>query len=733
MASVLDNDYAAGGDGAANRRILILYGSETGNSQDLAGDIERLAERLHFKTQVQEMNDIELNALLQYPLIIFVISTTGQGEVPKNARKFWKSLLRKRLPPNCLQQVNFTTFGLGDSSYSKYNWAVRKLHKRLEQLGATEFFPRGEADERHQDGIDGTFLSWSLSLRSHLLKEYPLPDGLSPIPVDVQLPPKFILEPAPTMDTSDEPMPDFDRHQVEDSNGADSAAPFVKSPNVYQHHKLHMQVLDSKAALFSHINTPDPERLEHDLRTERMSVNSDTYPARLSEQTARLIQGGIDILDRPNVLRDHPTKYLLEDQSSSKDDALPPSDLLPIPGGWPAHVRENYRVTPTSHWQDVRRLIIEVPTQPSPTRRGERDLFSYVPGDTVVLYPKNFPADVQALIELMDWTEVADVPFEHRARQQDSLYSRPKNCYPLDHSTLRQLLIHNYDITAIPKRVFFQDIAFYTNDPMHQERLREFANPGLSDEFYDYTSRPRRSILEVLQDFPSVKIPYQHLPSIFPVMRGREYSIASGGLLLKSEENPDCTRVELLVALVKYKTVLRKTRQGLCSRYLESLRPGTQIMITHREYDTLEASWVRRPLLAIAPGTGVAPIRAHLWDRLEELETGDAVLFFGGRNRDADFYFQNEWENLRVKVITAFSRDQEEKIYVQDRIREQWQLVCELIQKRCVICICGSSGKMPEAVKLAIHDAMVMGKMAPDRETAKKLLAINNPLWEEVW
>ncbi|KAI8958688.1 riboflavin synthase domain-like protein [Daldinia sp. FL1419] len=736
MASELDNDYTGSGDGAAkleSRRILILYGSETGNSQDLAGDIERLSERIHFKTQVREMNDVELNTLLQYPLIIFVISTTGQGEVPKNARKFWKSLLRKRLPPNCLQLVNFTTFGLGDSSYSKYNFAARKLHKRLEQLGATEFFPRGEADERHQDGIDGTFLPWSISLRSHLLKEYPLPGGLSPIPPDVQLPPKFTLKLAPVMDCLDEPMPDRDGGQVGNSNGVDLASPIVKPLNGGHGNIYNKRILDEKAALFSHLDTPNSEQLEQALRAERMSIHSNSYPARLSEQTARQIKGGIDILDRPNVLRDYPSKYLLEDSSSSKE-ALPPPDLLPIPRGWPAHVRSNYRVTPPSHWQDVRHLALEVPTQLDSNRRGDRETLSYVPGDTIVIYPKNFPADVQSLIDLMDWNDVADLQFEHCAMQEDALWSSPKNCYPLRRSTLRELLIHNYDITAIPKRVFFEDIAFYTSDPMHQERLREFANPGLSDEFYDYTSRPRRSILEVLQDFPSVKIPYQHLPSIFPVIRGREYSVASGGPLLKTEEHPDFTRVELLVALVKYKTVLRKTRQGLCSRYLESLRPGTNIMITHKEYDTLEASWVRRPILAIAPGTGIAPIRAHLWDRLDESQNaGEAVVFFGGRNRDADFYFEEEWEDLRAKVITAFSRDQKEKIYVQNRIREHWQLVCEFIRKGCVVCICGSSGKMPEAVKLAILEAMVMGKMAPDLDSAQRLLAENNPLWEEVW
>lgn len=661
---------------------------------------------------------------MRYPLIIFVISTTGQGELPQNARKFWKSLLRRRLPPNCLQPVNFTTFGLGDSSYTKYNWATRKLHKRLEQLGATEFYPRGEADERHEDGIDGTFLSWSLSLRSHLLKDYPLPKRLSPIPPDIPLPPKFTLELAVSMDSADEPMPDRD--------GPQDVILDVSAESDGNTERLG-QNFDSTAALFSHSDTPNSELLEKALRAERLSIHSNSYAARISENTANQIPGGINILDRPNMLKDYPSKYSLDD-SSSTYKVLPPSDLLPIPKARTAILLENNRVTPSTHWQDVRHLTFEVPVRINPAKPKEPDVFNYIPGDAIVLYPKNFPQDVQALIDLMGWQEVADMHFEHRASQEDSLYSRPRNCFPLPRSTLRQLLIHNYDITAIPKRIFFSDIASYSTDPMHQERLRDFAHPGRSDEFYDYTSRPRRSILEVLQDFPSVKIPYQHVPSVFPVMRGREYSAASGGKLLNSGEGVQATRVELLVALVKYKTVLRKTRQGLCSRYLESLTPGTAINITHKKSaEPLDPAISQRPLLAIAPGTGVAPIRAHLWDRRDYLEAREAVLFFGGRNRGADFYFQDEWGKLGVSVITAFSRDQKEKIYVQDRIRENAGLVCEFITKGALVCICGSSGKMPEAVRTAIYDAMVMGKLVPNHETAKEFLRRQNPVWEEVW
>ncbi|KAI5868432.1 riboflavin synthase domain-like protein [Durotheca rogersii] len=719
-----------------DRRMLILYGSETGNSQDLAEDLGRLAERLHFQVLVGEMNDVELTTLLQYPLTIFVISTTGQGELPKNTLRFWKSLLRKRLPPDCLQSLNFTTFGLGDSSYSKYNWAAKKLHKRLSQLGATEFFPRGEADERHEDGIDGTFLPWSLSLHSHLLQEYPLPQGLSPIPSDVQLSPKFTIELAPTMDSPDKPMSDRDKPQDEVAGIADpTSSTSLPGTDVtsQSHQQIHQeQVLDRTAALFSHVDTPHPRGMELALRSERMSPYSDTYAARLSEHTASLIQGGIDTLDRPNVLRDDPEKYSLEVSASAKEVA-PPPDLLPIPDAWLAVVHDNHRVTPNTHWQDVRLITLGVQPRASIGPTEKKDYFAYLPGDTVVLYPKNFPADVQALIDLMGWQDVADIPLEHHGKQNQGLYSRPRNCFPLSNSTLRQLLLNNYDINAIPKRIFFHDIAFYTVDSMHRERLREFANPGHSDEFYDYTSRPRRSILEVLHDFPSVKIPYQHVPSIFPTIRGREYSIASGGKLIKSRENVECARVELLVALVKYKTVLRKTRQGLCSRYVESLSPGTNIMISHRQRDSLNPGLHHKPLLAIAPGTGIAPVRAYLWDRLQESPAGPVAVFFGGRNRKADFYFENEWAELQAKVFTAFSRDQKEKIYVQDRIREQAPLVCQYIERGAIICICGSSGKMPEAVRLALYDAMVAGQLVPDREAAKAWLSTKNLIWEEVW
>ena len=118
------------------RSALILYGSETGNAYDIAEELGSITERLHFQTQVSKLDAVEpvgrtwvvskdhqsngrQLSLSEYSIVIVAISTIGQGNLPVNARQFWKSLLRRKLPPDYLKDVQFTTFGLGDSSYPK--------------------------------------------------------------------------------------------------------------------------------------------------------------------------------------------------------------------------------------------------------------------------------------------------------------------------------------------------------------------------------------------------------------------------------------------------------------------------------------------------------------------------------------------------------------------------------------------------------------------------------------
>ena len=84
--------------------------------------------------------------------VVFVVSTTGNGEFPVSARPFWRFLLRSSLPDDILSDLTFTVFGLGDSTYARFCWAARMLSKRLKQLGAHLWFEDGEADDQHYLG-----------------------------------------------------------------------------------------------------------------------------------------------------------------------------------------------------------------------------------------------------------------------------------------------------------------------------------------------------------------------------------------------------------------------------------------------------------------------------------------------------------------------------------------------------------------------------------------------------
>ncbi|KAF2787753.1 NADPH dependent diflavin oxidoreductase-like protein 1 [Melanomma pulvis-pyrius CBS 109.77] len=613
---------------AQGRRALVLYGSETGNAQDVAEELGRIAERLRFDAEVTELNAINLRQLLQHSVVLIAISTTGQGDLPANCQTFWKALRSARLRPGCLHQVRFASFGLGDTSYPKFNWAHRKLYNRLIQLGAQPICDRGESDEQHPEGIDGSFLPWTTNLRHRLLEEYPLPAGLEPIPDNVLLVPKWLL------------------------GFADASGP---SPH----------------SAVEHVST------------------SPALKGTVSE--------------------------------------LPPTDLLDVPGGMPAKVISNNRLTSPSHWQDVRHLTLNV-----------SEYHPYVPGDVLTLYPKNFPVDVNEFLKIMHWDSIADALLKFIPSSPGISSTSPLPIPNISSSTpitLRTLLTNHLDLMSIPRRSFFAQLAHFTNDEFHRERLLEFTNPEYIDELYDYTSRPRRSILEVLQEFESVKIPWQRICSIIPAIRGRQFSIASAQLPSAAVENQ--TQIELLIAIVKYRTVIKRIRQGICTRYVAALEPGQEISVMlQRGGLGVTKAEIQKPVVMIGPGTGVAPMRTLIYQRKywrEEMQniSGDLprdMLFFGCRNADADYLFKDDWEKMKLEgvpldVFPAFSRDQRQKVYVQDLVREHSVRVYDaLITKGGIVYICGSSGKMPQAVREALIESF-QGHGSLSREEAEAYLA----------
>jgi sulfite reductase alpha subunit-like flavoprotein len=163
-----------------SRRIIILYGSQTGTAQELAETLTRQANLHYFMPQLCAMDDYPISSLPTESLVIFIASTTGQGEQPDNMKKFWKFLLQRQLNnSNALSNIKFATFGLGDSSYPMFNAVIRKLEVRLLQLGGQEIVERGLGDDQAQLGYAAEFDSWAQKLWNTLLEIYPLLPGLA--------------------------------------------------------------------------------------------------------------------------------------------------------------------------------------------------------------------------------------------------------------------------------------------------------------------------------------------------------------------------------------------------------------------------------------------------------------------------------------------------------------------------------------------------------------------------
>lgn len=147
-----------------DKKLVIVYGSQTGNAQDLAERIWRQAK--HFNLQgvtLSSANNVDLNRLLdEKTLLVCVCSTTGQGDVPDNMMTFWRALMRKQLnSPTFLSSLLFSVIGLGDSSYDKYNFVAKKIYRRLLQLGATSVVDLCLCDEQNSHGVEGTYSTWS--------------------------------------------------------------------------------------------------------------------------------------------------------------------------------------------------------------------------------------------------------------------------------------------------------------------------------------------------------------------------------------------------------------------------------------------------------------------------------------------------------------------------------------------------------------------------------------------
>lgn len=446
------------------------------------------------------------------------------------------------------------------------------------------------------------------------------------------------------------------------------------------------------------------------------------------------------------------------------DDLSFDEDTVPMENAIKLVVKQNDRITaedtPQLAMKDIRHFVLE----------KEGEMLQYGPLDVLSITPKNPIADVMALMKSQGWYEYRNRRVEFVATETSmsgSSMEKPlQGLVAPEGLTIFKLFSHYLDFKSIPRRSFFGKIAQLANNPDERTRLVELQND--LDDFYDYATRPARSMTEVLAEFPSVRIPWYQIADIFPLMRSRDFSIASGGQL-KTDATGQKTMFELAVDIVSVATSRIAIngqpiwKDGLCTSYLASRLPGARIdAVLKRTKVKIRPDDVKESFVMVSCGTGIAPIRSLLYEYEELARTipGGADVQFhashpgviispmnymiqGHRNEAHDYLFGDEWAkeikpSLPLRTYAAFSRPGRGKTpqYVQHLIADMpaSALWYPLVAKGGIFYICGKAGSFAEEVEREVLNNFIKSGMEEGEAREWIRLMKKNGKWRmEVW
>ena len=303
---------------------------------------------------------------------------------------------------------------------------------------------------------------------------------------------------------------------------------------------------------------------------------------------------------------------------------------------------------------------------------------SYEPGDALAVIPRNADDVVAALLQAAKLA--GDESIETKASGKKAL---------------AEALREDLDITGLSRSVLTK-----LNEASPHPQLTALLEESAKEQLKNYNYG--REIVDAISDFAPNGLPAQTLASLLRKLPPRLYSIASSPLA-----HPD--EVHLTVAAVRYNSHGRD-RKGVASCFLADNAPtGQSVKVyTHANKNFRLPENGDTPIIMVGPGTGIAPFRAFVEHRAELGQSGKSWLFFGDQHYLYDFLYQLEWqEHLKNGTLSrldvAFSRDQPEKIYVQQRIAEKGRDLYDWLQNGAHFYVCGDASRMASDV----HDALV--------------------------
>lgn len=307
---------------------------------------------------------------------------------------------------------------------------------------------------------------------------------------------------------------------------------------------------------------------------------------------------------------------------------------------------------------------------------------SYRVGDSIGVLPTNDPELVQRTLEMLHATGEEQIVDKTGAKH-----------------LLKDFFSTKANITEMSRKLV-AEVAARQREPQKQERLKFLLEEGNRDAFKEYQAG--HELWDIFHENEEVQFPIQELCDLLMPLLPRFYSIASS---MKAVGE----RIDLTVAHFQY---LSKgfLRHGVCTHYLCHTAPEGTPSVPIYVQPSREFSMPEDPnahLIMIGPGTGVAPYRGFMQERMVMDASGKNWLFFGEWTRAHDYFYENYWTELEAKgnlrVDLAFSRDQEHKVYVQHRMHEHAPEFFRWLEEGAYIFVCGDARRMAKDVDAMLH------------------------------
>jgi len=345
---------------------------------------------------------------------------------------------------------------------------------------------------------------------------------------------------------------------------------------------------------------------------------------------------------------------------------------------FPAKLKENRLLNKSGSHKETRHLVIDI---------SGSDLH-YKVGDSLGVFPSNRPSEVEEII--------------HRLGVSGNESVSPVMLKLTTPIPFRDALTSRLAL-AKPTRKILETLAAKATAEGDKAKLAALLAPEAKDALPGYLED--REYIDLLTEFPSAKLTPQELVDHLRKLMPRLYSIASSS-------KPFPHEVHLTVAIVRYETNHR-SRVGVASTFLsdrvELNKGSVPVFVSDSHFGVPEDK--AKDIIMVGPGTGVAPFRAFMQERVATAATGRNWLFFGDQHRATDYLYEEEWTKWQAdgklaRADLAFSRDQLLKVYVQDRMRENAAELWSWIKNGAHFYVCGDAKRMAKDVDVALHDVI---------------------------